>query len=125
LHNYDEKLCNFGATDNNESLARIMTDRYYDDEGNMRIEMSWQELVPEEGDEGSEWDEKNDPYMLEAEAKQLYSAAVTEKTNEGYTPSNDVVSSTSWNAYKLGTGFFVSYSYMQSVHSWAFITESG
>ena len=69
MHNSDEKLCNFGVADNDESLARIMTDRYIDEDGNERIEMLWSELVPEEGDEGIEWDEKNDPYMLKAEAK--------------------------------------------------------
>ena len=68
LHNSSEKLCNFGIADNNESLARIMTDRYVDEEGNEKIEMLWEELVPEEGDE-VEWDKKNDPYMLKAEAR--------------------------------------------------------
>ena len=61
-------MCNFGVTDNEESLARIMTDRYVDDNGNEHIEMLWEELVPAEGDE-VEWDEENDPYMLKAEAK--------------------------------------------------------
>jgi hypothetical protein len=68
LHNSEEKLCNFGVTDNNESLARSMTDRYIDEEGNERIEQLWEELVPEEGDE-VEWNEKDDPYMLKAEAR--------------------------------------------------------
>ncbi|MFZ0012216.1 MAG: hypothetical protein WAL97_10035 [Halobacteriota archaeon] len=68
MHNSSEKLCNFGVADNDESLARIMTDRYIDEDGNERIEMLWSELVPEEGDE-VEWDEKNDPYMLKAEAR--------------------------------------------------------
>ncbi len=68
LHNYRGKLCNFCVTDNNESLARSMTDRYIDEEGNERIEQLWEELVPEEGDE-VEWNEKDDPYMLKAEAK--------------------------------------------------------
>jgi hypothetical protein len=67
-HNKDDELCNFGEADNDESLARIMTDRYIDEEGNERIEQLWEELVPEEGDE-VEWDEKDDPYMLKAEAR--------------------------------------------------------
>jgi hypothetical protein len=58
LHNSGEKLCNFCVTDNNESLARSMTDRYIDEEGNERIEQLWEELVPEEGDE-VEWNEKD------------------------------------------------------------------
>ncbi|MGA7469408.1 MAG: hypothetical protein WBW25_01050, partial [Halobacteriota archaeon] len=45
-----------------------MTDRYIDEEGNEKIEMLWEELAPEEGDE-VEWNEKDDPYMLKAEAK--------------------------------------------------------
>jgi len=69
LHNSSEKLCNFGVAHNGESLARIMTDRYIDEEGNERIEQLWEELIPEEGDEGVEWDEKNDPYMLKEEAR--------------------------------------------------------
>ena len=69
LHNSSEKLCNFCITDKNESLARIMTDRYVDEEGSEQIEMLWEELIPEEGDEAVEWDEKNDPYMLKAEAR--------------------------------------------------------
>jgi integrase len=69
LHNSSEKLCNFGVTDNNESLARTMTDRYIDENGNEHIEMLWSELLPEEGDDGVEWDEKNDPYMFKAEAR--------------------------------------------------------
>ena len=68
LHNSGEKLCNFCVADNNESLARSMTDRYIDEEGNERIEQLWEELVPEEGDE-VEWNEKDDPYMLKAEAR--------------------------------------------------------
>jgi hypothetical protein len=68
LHNSDEKLCNFGVAETDESLARIMTDRYIDEEGNERIEQLWEELVPEEGDE-VEWNEKDDPYMLKAEAR--------------------------------------------------------
>jgi integrase len=67
LHNSEEKLCNFGIADNNESLARIMTDRYVDDEGNEQIEMLWQELVPEEGDESVEWD---DTSLSETDSKQ-------------------------------------------------------
>ena len=66
LHNSDEKLCNFGLAESVESLAKIMTDRYIDEEGNEQIEMLWDELIPEEV---VEWDEKNDPYMLKAEAK--------------------------------------------------------
>jgi predicted transcriptional regulator YdeE len=68
LHNSGEKLCNFGVTDNNESLARSMTDRYTDEEGNERIEMLWEELVPEEANE-IDWEDPNDPYALKAEAK--------------------------------------------------------
>ena len=68
LHNFSPELCNFGVADNDESLARIMTDRYIDEEGNEKIEMLWEELAPEEGDE-VEWNEKDDPYMLKAEAK--------------------------------------------------------
>ena len=33
LHNSSEKLRNFGIEENDESLARIMTDRYVDEEG--------------------------------------------------------------------------------------------
>ena len=68
LCNSDEKLCNFGFADNRESLARIMTDRYIDEDGNERIEMLDEELLPEDGDE-VDWGEENDPYMLKAEAK--------------------------------------------------------
>jgi len=68
LHNSGEKLCNFGVAETDESLARIMTDRYIDEEDNERIEQLWEELVPEEGDE-VEWNEKDDPYMLKAEAR--------------------------------------------------------
>jgi hypothetical protein len=68
LHNSNKKLHNFGIADSNESLARIMTDRYIDEEGNEKIETLWEELVPEEGDE-VEWNEKDNPYMLKAEAK--------------------------------------------------------
>jgi hypothetical protein len=68
LHNYKRKLCNFGVTDNDESLARIMTDRYIDEQGDERIEMLDEELVPEDGDE-VEWHEENDPYMLKEEAR--------------------------------------------------------
>src|SRR5665647_143588 len=66
LHNSEEKLCNFGVADNDESLARIMTDRYVDEGGNKHIDMLWEELIPEDG---AEYDE-NDPYLLEAESKQ-------------------------------------------------------
>jgi len=59
--------CNFGVTDNNESLARSMTDRYIDEEGNERIEMLWEELVPEEEGEGSEWD---DAALSDTDSKQ-------------------------------------------------------
>jgi hypothetical protein len=45
-----------------------MTDRYIDEEGNERIEMLDEELLPEDGDE-VDWGEENDPYMLKAEAK--------------------------------------------------------
>jgi hypothetical protein len=31
--------------------------------------MLWEELIPEEGDAGVEWDGKNDPYMFEADAR--------------------------------------------------------
>jgi integrase len=68
LHNSGEKLCNFGVAGTDESLARIMTDRYIDEEGNERIEMLDEELLPEDGDE-VDWGEENDPYMLKAEAK--------------------------------------------------------
>ena len=68
LHNSGEKLCNFGALHNNESQARIMTDRYVDGEGNEHIEMLWEELVPEEANE-IDWEDPNDPYALKAEAK--------------------------------------------------------
>ena len=68
LHNSGEKLCNFGVAETDESLARIMTDRYIDEEGNERIEMLDEELLPEDGDE-VDWGEENDPYMLKAEAK--------------------------------------------------------
>jgi integrase len=68
LHNSGEKLCNFGLSDNEKSLARIVTDRYIDEEGNERIEVLDKELLPEDGDE-VDWGEENDPYMLKAEAK--------------------------------------------------------
>jgi hypothetical protein len=68
LHNFSLKLHNFSVADKDESLARTMTDRYIDEEGNERIEQLWEELVPEEGDE-VEWNEKDDPYMLKAEAR--------------------------------------------------------
>ncbi|MGB7902353.1 MAG: tyrosine-type recombinase/integrase [Halobacteriota archaeon] len=68
LCNFCEKLCNFGLSDDDESLASIMTDRYVDGDGNERIEMLWEELVPEEGDE-IDWEDPNDPYALKAEAK--------------------------------------------------------
>ena len=69
LHNFSLKLHNFSVADNDESLARTMTDRYIDENGNEHIEMLWSELLPEEGDDGVEWDEKNDPYMFKAEAR--------------------------------------------------------
>jgi hypothetical protein len=65
LHNFNEKLHNFGATDNDVSLARSLTDRYIDEEGNEQIEVLWDELIPEDGDEY----DKNDPYRLKAQAK--------------------------------------------------------
>jgi hypothetical protein len=55
LCNSDEKLCNFGALDNDKSLARSVTDRYIDEEGNEQIEILLEELIPEEGDEGEEF----------------------------------------------------------------------
>jgi len=70
LHNFSLKLHNFSVADNDESLAaRTMTDRYIDENGNEHIEMLRSELLPEEGDDGVEWDEKNDPYMFKAEAR--------------------------------------------------------
>jgi len=74
------KLCNFVDTCNDESLARIMTDRYIDKDGNERIGMFWEELLPEGLDDG-EWDELNDPYMLKAEAR-LREALKREKETE-------------------------------------------
>jgi hypothetical protein len=44
-----------------------MTDRYIDEEGNERIEMLWEELVPEEEGEGSEWD---DAALSDTDSKQ-------------------------------------------------------
>jgi hypothetical protein len=66
LHNFNEQLHNFGATDNDVSPARSISDRYIDEEGNEQIEMLWDELIHEEG---AEYDE-NDPYLLEAQSKQ-------------------------------------------------------
>jgi hypothetical protein len=43
-----------------------MTDRYIDEEGNERVDMLWDELIPEDG---KDYD-KYDPYLLEAELKQ-------------------------------------------------------
>ena len=71
LHNFNEKLHNFGATDNDVSLARSMTDRYIDEEGNEQIEMLWDELIPEDGDEY----DKNDPYHLKAQTKKALSSS--------------------------------------------------
>jgi hypothetical protein len=67
LHNFSSELCNFGVVDNDESLGRIVTDRYIDEEGNEQVEMLWEELVPEEGDEGSKWD---DASLSETDSKQ-------------------------------------------------------
>jgi hypothetical protein len=69
LCNFKKKLCNFGAVNSDELPVRTMTDRYIDEDGNEHVEMLWAELLPEEGDEGVGWDEKNDPYMFKAEAR--------------------------------------------------------
>jgi integrase len=45
-----------------------MTDRYIDEEGNERIEMLGEELVPEAANK-IDWEDPNDPYALKAEAK--------------------------------------------------------
>jgi len=87
LHNYKGMLCNFSVTDINESLARIMTDRYIDEEDNERIEQLWEELVPEEGDE-VEWNEKDDPYMLKEEAR-LRKAAKRQRAEEAEEQTKD------------------------------------
>jgi hypothetical protein len=68
LCNFEEKLCNFGVSNNCEPLARTMTDRYIDEEGNERTEMLWEELVPETANE-IDWEDPNDPYALKAEAE--------------------------------------------------------
>ena len=68
LCNFKKKLCNFDAVDE-DSLAISTTDRYIDENGNEHIEMLWSELLPEEGDDGVEWDEKNDPYMFKVESR--------------------------------------------------------
>ena len=61
-------MCNFNVADIDESLARTMTDRYIDEEGNERIDMLLEELVPEAANE-IDWEDPNDPYALKAEAK--------------------------------------------------------
>ena len=61
-----------------------MTDRYIDEDGNERIEMLWEELAPEEGD--VEWNEKDDPYMLEAEAR-LRKALTRQREKEAEEPA--------------------------------------
>jgi hypothetical protein len=68
LCNYKRKLCNFRIADDNESRARIMTDRYVDEEGNERIELLLEELVPEAANE-IDWEDPNDPYNLEVDGK--------------------------------------------------------
>jgi hypothetical protein len=61
------KLCNTEEV-NKELLTKVMTDRYIDEDGNPRIDMLWEELIPEEMDDIN-WDDPNDPYQIEAEAK--------------------------------------------------------
>jgi integrase len=68
LCNYQKKLCNFRTLDNIQRLARHMTDRYFDDEGNEQIEMLDQELIPEAAHD-IDWNDPSDPYALKAEAK--------------------------------------------------------
>jgi integrase len=68
LCNFEEKLCNSKAASGDKPAEGIMTDRWYDEDGNMHIDMPFSEVAPE--DWGAlEWDEKDDPYMFKAEAR--------------------------------------------------------
>jgi hypothetical protein len=68
LHNSSAMLCNSETACGEKSAEGIMTDRWYDEDGNMHIYMDYSELVPEDGST-DDWDEKNDPYMLKAERR--------------------------------------------------------
>jgi hypothetical protein len=67
LHNFKQMLRNFDVG-NKELQARVMTDRYIDEDGNERVDMLWEELIPEEMND-IDWNDPNDPYNIKAEAK--------------------------------------------------------
>ncbi len=75
LHNYSGKLCNFQTEGYDESLGRIMTDRYIDDEGDEQIELLWEELIEEKG---TDYD-KNDPHLLKAQSRYRKAAELERK----------------------------------------------
>jgi len=62
LCNFEEKLCNSDTTHQENSAEGIMTDRWYDEDGNMHIYMDVSEVVPEDWDE----EDKDDPYLKKA-----------------------------------------------------------
>jgi len=75
LHNYKGKLCNFQTEGCDKSLARIMTDRYIDEEGDEQIEMLWEELIEENG---TDYD-KNNPHLLKAQSRYRKAAELERK----------------------------------------------
>jgi hypothetical protein len=68
LHNFAEELCNSETAYGEKSAEGNMTDRWYDEDGNMHIDMPFSEVAPEDGGV-VEWNEKDDPYMFKAEAR--------------------------------------------------------
>jgi hypothetical protein len=82
LHNSCSKLCNSDTIQDEKSAEGLMTDRWYDEDGNMHIYMPLSEVVPDDGEVDEE-----DPYLVEADAR-AREAPRQQRDIENFKPSS-------------------------------------